>query len=115
MIANSNRNGSDSIRKSKAALIKPALLIKALIRNTPKKTTMLMNSVLDTAIWSRILGFAVVRMIARTSGTTAKCKKLIAEGAPTAFKMRGKKAVQNATYIKIELSTYSFLGGGVIC
>ncbi|MGD1913297.1 MAG: hypothetical protein ACFB2X_21355 [Rivularia sp. (in: cyanobacteria)] len=51
----------------------------------------------------------------RANGAIKKCKKLIAEGAPAAARIRGKKAVINVSNINITLVRYTGFFSLSIC
>ncbi|WP_336231304.1 hypothetical protein [Scytonema sp. PRP1] len=97
--------------KPKNTLITPALFQRALAIMIPKKSRQAVISSHEIAIC--FLSFVGVLIIAtrKANGTSKKCKKLMALGAPAALIMRGKKAVAKAVIINVKLVIYnSFFG-----
>ncbi|WP_233153943.1 hypothetical protein [Scytonema sp. HK-05] len=97
--------------KPKNTLITPALFKSALAIMIPRRSRQAVISSHEIAICFLSLVGVLVIATRKANGTSKKCTKLMALGAPTALIMRGKKAVAKAVIINVKLVRYTFFVG----
>ena len=102
-------NGSASSKKSRTALITPALLSKALAIVTVSNRNMPTNNCLEIAICLGSLLRDPNSTEPQAKGIATKCKKLIADGILRGPTIRENKALATPIRVSVEFVTYPFL------